>query len=63
MDIDATGFDETGHVDESLFGGDGNPKIDSFAVSLAVAIGDKRTGRHEASSVNSLFGSIFLTWD
>ena len=50
MDIDATGFDETGHVDEFLFGGDGNPKVHSFAVSLAVAIGDKRTGRHEASA-------------
>ena len=54
MDIDATGFDETGHVDEFLFGGDGNPKVDAFAVSLVVAIGDKRTGRHEASSENSL---------
>ena len=54
MDIDATGFDETGHVDEFLFGGEGNPKVASFAASLAVTIGDKRTGRHEASSANSL---------
>ena len=38
----------------SLFGGGGNPKVESFAMSLAVTIGDKRSGRHEAPSDDSL---------
>ena len=54
MDVAADGFGETGHVDEFPFGGGGNPKVDSFAMSWAVTIGDKRTGRHEASSDDSL---------
>ena len=46
----------------SLFNGGGIPKVESFAMNLAVTIGDKRSGRHEASSDDLCEVSFFLLW-